>query len=346
MEEFTPQTNLGKRVLRKEITDINQILDKGETILEAGITDMLLPGMDDDLLMVGQSKGKFGGGRRRVFRQTQKKTREGNKPSFAAYAVVGNRDGIVGVGYGKARETVPARDKAIRKAKINVFKIARGSGSWESTVKEPHTIPFAVEGSCGSVIVQLFPAPKGKGLVAEREIQKILSLAGVQDVWSKTFGQTKNKINLIKATEIALRKLTTTKLRPRDIENLAVVYGSTDQPDKKESVVPDSKTWDAHEKKSSEKKKPSQKTADKKPAKKAPQEEKKSSSKPAGSAISLSEVDGVGPARVKKLQESGISSAQQLAVASVEEVSKGAGIAEGNAENVISAAKKLVGDSQ
>lgn len=190
MEEFMPKTELGKRVLRKEITDINTILDSGQTILEASIVDILLPGMQDELLMVGQSKGKFGGGRRRVFRQTQKKTREGNKPSFATYAVVGNGDGIVGLGYGKARETVPARDKALRKAKINVFKIARGSGSWESTIKEPHTIPFAVEGSCGSVIVQLFPAPKGKGLVAETEIQKILTLAGVEDVWSRTFGQT------------------------------------------------------------------------------------------------------------------------------------------------------------
>jgi small subunit ribosomal protein S5 len=344
MEEFIPQTEIGKRVLRKEITDINQILDQGHTILEAGITDILLPGMEDDLLMVGQSKGKFGGGRRRVFRQTQKKTREGNKPSFAAYAVVGNKDGIVGLGYGKARETVPARDKAIRKAKINVFKIARGSGSWESTVKEPHTIPFAVQGRCGSVRVQLFPAPKGKGLVAEKEIQKILRLAGVQDVWSRTFGQTKNKINLVQATEEALRKLVTTKLREKDVENLGVVYGPVDSKQDTATVKsPSSKTWEAHEEKSETK-------SESKPKKSEDNKstEKQADAKPKASTDStpLGEVSGVGPARVKKLEEAGITSAEGLSNASVEEVAKSAGIAEGNAQNVIDAAKNLIGDSQ
>lgn len=335
MEEFMPQTEIGKRVLRKEITDISQILDRGDAILEAGITDILLPGLGDDLLLVGQSKGKFGGGRRRVFRQTQKKTREGNKPSFAAYAVVGNKDGIVGLGYGKARETVPARDKAIRKAKINVFKIARGSGSWESDVKEPHTIPFAVEGSCGSVTVQLFPAPKGKGLVAEREIQKILALAGVQDVWSRTFGQTKNKINLIQATEQALRRLVTTKLRQKDIENLAVVYGPSSSSQKDVALSPTPTTKDTQESQKQDS------SAEKKSSAK-----KESTPKPSSTQIPLDEVSGVGPARVKKLKEAGISSAQQLASASVQEVAKGAGIAEGNAQNVIDAAKELIGDSQ
>lgn len=337
-----PKTELGKRVLRKEITDINTILDSGQTILEASIVDILLPGMQDELLMVGQSKGKFGGGRRRVFRQTQKKTREGNKPSFATYAVVGNGDGIVGLGYGKARETVPARDKALRKAKINVFKIARGSGSWESTIKEPHTIPFAVEGSCGSVIVQLFPAPKGKGLVAETEIQKILTLAGVEDVWSRTFGQTKNKINLIKATEQALRKLVTTKLRARDVENLGVVYGPVKAVSSPSTKQPESAAWSAHEKPAENKPVAKQETPKKAVSEKKPA----ASTKQEAKSTPLSEVSGVGPARVKKLEEAGISSAEQLAAASVQEVATSAGIAEGNAQNVIDAAKALIGGSQ
>ncbi len=54
-------------------------------------------------------------GSRRVFRQTQKKTKEGNKPKFSTYAVVGNKDGYVGLGFGKAKETVPAREKAVQK---------------------------------------------------------------------------------------------------------------------------------------------------------------------------------------------------------------------------------------
>lgn len=339
MDNWIPKTDLGKQVLSKQITDISYILDNGMNILEAQITDTLLPGMEDELLMIGQSKGKFGGGRRRVFRQTQKKTREGNKPQFAAYAAIGNGDGIVGLGYGKARETVPARDKAIRKAKINVFKIARGSGSWESMVKEPHTIPFAVQGSCGSVTVQLFPAPKGKGLVAEKEIQKILKLAGVQDVWSRTFGQTKNKINLIKAVEQALRRLATTKLRERDIENLSVVYGPLKSEQNREETAPSSETWDAHEKKDSSKEDSS------KPAKKASEEtsQKSAPKKEDSSSTSVTEVKGVGAKTAELLQEAGYSSAEKLAKATPEELQDVEGVGESTAKKIIASAKK-VGD--
>lgn len=209
---WTPKTVLGTKVKTGEITDINEILAGSIPIMESEIVDTLLPGMENDLLMIGQSKGKFGGGARRVFRQTQKKTKEGNKPHFSTYCVIGNKNGIVGLGYGKAKETVPAREKALRRAKINVFKVSRGSGSWESTTSEAHSIPFAVTGRCGSVRITLMPAPKGKGLVCEKEVAKILRFAGIQDVWSISFGQQRNKVNLIKATESALRKLSTTRM--------------------------------------------------------------------------------------------------------------------------------------
>ncbi|MFH1409850.1 MAG: 30S ribosomal protein S5 [Nanoarchaeota archaeon] len=209
---WKPKTSLGKRVKNNEIVDIEHLLDSGATILEPEIIDILLPGMESDLLLIGQSKGKFGGGQRRVFRQTQKKTREGNKPKFATYAVIGNRDGIVGLGYGKSKETVPAREKAVRNAKINIFKIRRGSGSWESKSDEPHSIPFKVEGKCGSVRLALLPAPKGTGLCATPEIAKILAFAGIKDIWTQTRGQTKTRTNLIVACERALKQLSITKL--------------------------------------------------------------------------------------------------------------------------------------
>lgn len=214
-QPWTAKTALGRKVKAGEITNIEEVLDLKTPILEAGIVDDLLPGMEHDLLMIGQSKGKFGGGARRVFRQTQKKTKEGNKPHFSTYCVIGNKNGIVGLGYGKAKETVPAREKAVRRAKLNIFKIARGSGSWESTSSDPHTIPFAVEGRCGSVRITLLPAPKGKGLVCEKEVAKILKMAGIKDIWSFSFGQQRNKVNLIKATEQALRKLTTMRLNDK-----------------------------------------------------------------------------------------------------------------------------------
>ena len=200
MEEtnWNPKTEIGLKVKNKEIVNIDEILTKGQTILEEQIVDQLLD-TETELLLVGQSKGKFGGGQRRVFRQTQKKTKEGNKPRFTTMAVIGDKNGHIGLGYGKSKETVLAREKAIRNSKLNIFVLRRGSGSWESRSLEPHSIPFAVEGKCGSVIVKLMPAPKGTGLCIEKECAKVLELAGIKDIWSKTFGQTKNKINMLKA---------------------------------------------------------------------------------------------------------------------------------------------------
>lgn len=332
MEEWIPKTDLGKRVKSRQITDINEILDNGHIILEPQITDTLLPEMENDLLLVGQSKGKFGGGRRRVFRQTQKKTREGNKPRFAAYAVVGNGDGIVGLGYGKARETVPARDKAIRKAKLNMFKIARGSGSWEGTVDEPHTVPFTVEGKCGSVIVRLKPAPKGKGLVAEKEVQKILRAAGVEDVWSESFGQTKNKINLIKATEQALRKLSTTKLRPQDVQRLSVVYGNTKPiaiAAKKESSAPE---------------RPAKEAKPKNPVVEVPDNTaEQAENKPLKGAVTpLENVSGIGSSTADTLREAGFDSAEKIAAADEKTLSDLDGIGKATAKKLLSAAQEAI----
>ncbi|MAF34643.1 30S ribosomal protein S5 [Candidatus Woesearchaeota archaeon] len=220
LENWKPRTSLGNQVKDKKITDLTEILASGSKILETEIVDTLLPNIESELLMIGQSKGKFGGGARRIFRQTQKKTPEGNKPSFGCYAVIGDKNGFVGAGTGKSKDTVPSREKAIRKAKLNVFKIKRGCGSWQCGCKEPHSIPFTVEGKSGSVKIRLMPAPKGSGLVVERECQKVLKLAGIKDVWSKTSGQTKIKQNLITALTKALKELRQTKIRPKEQEAL------------------------------------------------------------------------------------------------------------------------------
>lgn len=224
-EGWVPKTETGRKVKAGEITEIDEILDRGEKILEPEIVSTLLPDLEIDLLAIGQSKGKFGGGQRRVFKQTQKKTREGNKPKFSAFAVCGNYDGFVGYGFGKTKETVPAREKAFRKCKLNVFKIRRGCSSWDCTCGNPHTIPFRVTGKCGSVEVTLIPAPKGTGLCVEKETGKLLKLAGIKDVWSKTRGKTSSKINHVKACLTALQKLTTTKIRPQDVKSLNISEG-------------------------------------------------------------------------------------------------------------------------
>lgn len=237
ISEWKPNTELGRKVKEREITNIDEILDNSLRILEPEVVDSLLS-LEQDLLLIGQSKGKFGGGARRVFRQTQKKTREGNKPKFSTMAVVGDKDGHIGIGFGKAKETVPAREKAIRKAKLNLFKMRRGCGSWECGCRTPHSIPFAVKGKCGSVVVELMPAPKGKGLCCEKEIAKILGLAGIKDIWTKTRGQTKNKVNFVYACEDALKKLVRTKVQPEHFATFAIAEGSTGekkgQPDEKQ----------------------------------------------------------------------------------------------------------------
>ena len=85
--------------------------------------------------------------------------------------------------------------------------------------------PFAVTGKLGSVEVTLMPAPKGKGLCVEKECAKILEMAGIKDVWSKTKGQTKTKINLVAAVMDALKKLSQIKYQPNDVEKFGIVEG-------------------------------------------------------------------------------------------------------------------------
>ncbi len=201
---WQPKTKLGKLVKEGKMKDIDEILVKYK-VLEPEIVDSLIK-IRSDLLAIGQAKGKFGGGKRRVWRQTQKKTKEGNVPTFACLSIVGDEAGHVGAGYGKAKETLPAKTKAIRDAKLKVFKIERGCGSFDCSCSEPHSLPFKVEGKCGSVRIILMPAPQGTGLAVGDEVNKILKLAGVRDIYGKTFGQTRSTINLAKACILALKK--------------------------------------------------------------------------------------------------------------------------------------------
>src|SRR3989344_725423 len=205
MESWDPKTKLGRKVKDGKIKNIDEILDKREKILEPEIVDSLL-NLKTDLILIGQAKGKFGGGKRRAWKQTQRKTQEGNVLKFSAMSVIGDENGHVGVGKGSSVETLPARGKSAINAKINIFKITRKCSAFDCECSEPHTIPFKVEGKSGSVKIKLIPAPQGTGLVATDELKKVLRLAGVKDVYSKTTGKTKTTYNLIKACIDALKK--------------------------------------------------------------------------------------------------------------------------------------------
>jgi small subunit ribosomal protein S5 len=210
LENWIPKTQLGKDVKNGKITNIEEIFNSGKKILEFEIADKLL-NLEVDLLKIGQSKGKFGGGKRRPWKQTQKKTKEGNVCTFAVMAVVGDKAGHVGIGYGRAKETLPAKEKAIRAAKLNIRSINRGCGSYDCSCEESHSVPLKVKGKCGSVEIVLMPAPQGTGLVAGDEIKRILKLAGIKDAYTKTSGSVRTTINTAKAVVDALNKLSEVK---------------------------------------------------------------------------------------------------------------------------------------
>ena len=206
LANWVPKTELGREVNTGKITNISEIFKANRKIMEAEIVDKLLD-VPSELLDIGQAKGKFGGGQRRAWRQTQRKTKEGNVITSSVMAVVGDRNGHIGLGTGRAKETLPAKEKAIRKAKLSIRKIHRGCGSYDCSCDEPHSIPYKVVGKCSGVTVKLLPAPQGTGLVAGDQLKKILKLAGIKDVYTKTFGPTKTTINAAKACMNALDKL-------------------------------------------------------------------------------------------------------------------------------------------
>jgi small subunit ribosomal protein S5 len=126
-----------------------------------------------------------------------KVTGGGKTMRFRAVIVSGNKMGKVGVGAAKGLDVSQAIDKATRVAKKNLKDIPISEG----------TIPFEVEAKFGPSRVILKPQKKGKGLVAGGTVRIICSLAGIQDISSKTLSRTRNKLNNAQATMLALAKL-------------------------------------------------------------------------------------------------------------------------------------------
>ncbi len=190
LEEWQPRTLTGRLVKEGKITSIEQIFRMNLPILEPEIVDFLLPGLEHEVIDVSI---------------VQKMTDAGRITRFRAVVVVGNRNGYVGLGKGKARQFRFAIEKALRNAKLNIIPVRRGCGSWECTCGEPHSVPFTVRGKSGSVEVILKPAPKGTGLVAGDVAKTVLRLAGISDVWTFTKGETRTSYNFARATYLALR---------------------------------------------------------------------------------------------------------------------------------------------
>src|ERR1700712_5352815 len=126
----------------------------------------------------------------------------GRRFSFTALVIVGDGDGTVGVGYGKAKEVPAAIAKGVEEAKKNFFKVPRILA----------TIPHPVQGEDAAGVVLLKPASPGTGVIAGGPVRAVLECAGIHDVLSKSLGSS-NPINIVRATVAALRALQ----RPEEI---------------------------------------------------------------------------------------------------------------------------------
>lgn len=190
LEQWTPRTRLGRMVQEGKIASVDEIIAQGFKMAEPEIVDILLPNLEHEVLDIGL---------------VQKQTDAGERSRFRALVVVGNADGYVGLGSGKAKQVRTAIQKAEIDAKLNITPVRRGCGSWECRCDQPHSLPFKVSGKCGSVLVRLFPGPRGLGLVAGSTAKTILHLAGVSDCWVRSFGSTRTMPSFAYATYYALR---------------------------------------------------------------------------------------------------------------------------------------------
>ncbi len=205
-EVWVPKTELGKSVANGEVTDIREALHSGEKIMEPEIVDHLVD-LNEEVILIGGTPGKGGGKRRTVSKRTVRMHKSGGRYKTNSMVVLGDRNGVVGIGQGEANDTRAAIEDAARSAKLNLIEVRKGCGSWECACGTDHTVPFEVEGKSGSVTVVLKPAPKGIGLAASDDMTKLLELAGYEDVWVESRGQTRTRENLIKAAFKALEKI-------------------------------------------------------------------------------------------------------------------------------------------
>ncbi|MGZ4904214.1 MAG: 30S ribosomal protein S5 [Halobacteriota archaeon] len=194
IEGWIPKTRLGHLISEGKITTFDDAVATGYPIKEPEIIDILLSELTDEVLDINM---------------VQRMTDSGRRVKFRAAVAIGNRDGYVGFAEGKDLQAGPAIRKTIEIAKLSLIKVQRGCGSWECGCGEAHTVPYTVKGKAGSVTVELKPAPRGVGIASGGTAKKVLELAGIKDVWTRSSGQTRTTINFARATFEALKNTTT-----------------------------------------------------------------------------------------------------------------------------------------
>ena len=196
-ETWIPTTQLGKMVASGQIKTMSEALRTKLPLKEYQIVDYLLPEIKDEVIDIERA---------------QRMTDSGRRMNYSVTAVVGNEDGFIGLGRGKAKEAAPAIRKAINNAKLNIMEIRRGCGSWECGCGRAHTLPFLVKGKSGSVEVTLKPAPQGVGRAVGDIAKIVLRMAGIEDAWGFAGGHTKTTVNYALAAFDAMRQTSKMKV--------------------------------------------------------------------------------------------------------------------------------------
>lgn len=188
-EEWVPCTNLGRLVKAGKIKSLEEIFRSSIRIQEAEIVEHLLgkANLHEELLAI---------------ESVQKQSKAGQRTSMKVVAIVGNNNGYIGIGTHSSRELSTAIKGATRKAKINIIPVRLGQ--WDGVGGIRHTVSTRASGKCGSVTVRVVPAPMGTGIQVCDVQRLIFELAGVKDIFVKSFGSTKTTENLAKATIGAL----------------------------------------------------------------------------------------------------------------------------------------------
>lgn len=188
---WKPRTRLGRMVLEGRISSMEEIFMEAMKIREPQIVDILLPNLQEEVVNISL---------------VQKQTDAGEKSRFKAVVAVGNGEGFIGLGFGKARQVRAAIEKAAVTARMNIVTVRRGCGSWECGCDQPHSLMFEATGKCGGVTIKLIPGPRGLGLVASEVAKIILRLGGIRDCWTRSYGSTKTVPSFAYAVFDALKR--------------------------------------------------------------------------------------------------------------------------------------------
>ena len=210
-DAWSPKTELGRKVVAGDVTTIHEALTTGLPLREPEIVDILLPDLKEEVIDI---------------HMVQRMSDSGRRVRFAVTTMVGNGNGCIGLGRVSGKLVRPTIQKSLDRAKQNLIEIRRGSGSWECSTVTPNSLPFTVSGRTSSTRVTLKPAPPGVGLVTNDVGRIMLRLAGVQDIWSFSKGQTQTIYNYASAMFKALELTGTTKLLPGQEEAHNMLLGA------------------------------------------------------------------------------------------------------------------------